>query len=195
MNTINQQQTNPFRERYQQLSDEKIKEILRLRKNYQPEAAEAAINEAIARNIIYSRQDLLAEEYNTESHISIRFFPTIHKTQQKQKIKRSICRVFFLAGIIPLIHGGLQLFQNKNNKWAILIILGGIIWLFLNYQYSKTNHKKYWYSLLLLLIAGGCYTFYALFSMKIISIMDITITSICCLLIAYCLFFLRSIKK
>ena len=57
-------------------SDEEILVILKKRKQYQPEAAKLAIQEAIKRGLINSEQDLFSEKFQEQSSKSF-LFPII----------------------------------------------------------------------------------------------------------------------
>ena len=46
-----------FEEQFLDISDQEIVNILKMRKHYQPEAAQTAVNEALKRGIIHSEDD------------------------------------------------------------------------------------------------------------------------------------------
>ena len=58
------------------LNDEQLKEVLKKRKLYQPEAAQAAIKEAIKRELIHSEEDLVKTEFRAKP-LKKRLFPEI----------------------------------------------------------------------------------------------------------------------
>ena len=56
-----------LKERFEQYSDEQLIEILKNRRDYQEQALEAAIETALARGLINSREDLFSR--NSISHV------------------------------------------------------------------------------------------------------------------------------
>ena len=119
-----------FKKLIPEANDEQIRDILKKRSHYQPEAAELAIQEAIKRGLIYSEQDLFAEEYKVEP-LKFSLFPVIEDAGIRRKISRSICRALLFAGVIPVIYGVLRLKEQVYGEGSILIFVG-LLWIFLS---------------------------------------------------------------
>ena len=183
-----------FQEKYKQLSDPEIIEILRLRNSYQPKAAHAAILEAISRGIIQSEQDLFSDEYRNQESRSGFFFPNIHKPQHKESILSSIHRIIYILGIIPLVFAGLDYSRGNIIRSAILISIT-LGWWFLNYKLSKTKRRVTLNIMLTMLILAFGYSIFLINNMESPPIMDFVVIGIAFLTSLYCLLFARSILK
>ena len=163
-----------FQEKYKQLSDEEIREILLMRKSYQPQAAQAAIKEAISRGILNSEQDLFSEEYNLPAN-RFGIFPDIRKPEQKAKILSSIHRTLYFIGIIPLVFAGMKYF-NGDQSAGIAYAAAGTIWFFLNFLHSKTKSNLILNVMFVLLVVAFGYATYSVSLMKSPEIMDYVAT-------------------
>ncbi|MCD6354064.1 MAG: hypothetical protein J7L95_00800 [Prolixibacteraceae bacterium] len=120
--------TSPnFKELFSEYADDEILRILNKRDHYQKEAAEAAIQEAIKRELIYSEQDLFDDKFSVNP-LRISLFPTIEDEKNRRKIGKSIVRGLFLVGVIPLIFGFLTFNRGKEFEGVALIALG-IVWM------------------------------------------------------------------
>lgn len=183
-----------FQEKYKQLTDTEIHEILQLRNSYQKNAAQAAIAEAIRRGIIQSEQDLFSEEYRQPNNRSSRFFPAIYKAEQKEKMLASIHRINFIVGIIPLIFSGLNYFKGEILP-CIAYAGVGATWLYLSFRLSKTKSELIIKLMLTLLLAAFTYSIYAVSILKSLQIMDLAVTVIAFSVPGYCLMFARSILR
>ena len=183
-----------YQEKYKQLNDAEIKEILRLRKAYQPEAANAAIQEAIERGIIHSEQDLFAPEFNQVKDKSFSIFPQINKPDQKEKIISSIQRIFYITGIIPLLYGGLKI-HHKELIAGLVFVIAGIVWIVFNTGLKKINKKIMFLPMFSILFAAFVYSVYSVYQMKTATIMDFSVVVLTFLISVYCLFFARSVSK
>lgn len=122
------------------LNDEQLKEVLKKRKLYQPEAAQAAIKEAIKRELIHSEEDLVKTEFRAKP-LKKRLFPEIENKKIRVKIRKSLARGLLLSGILPLIYGVVRMNAGFANE-GTLILLFGVVWMgisaWLIRQYSKT---------------------------------------------------------
>ena len=183
-----------FQEKYKQLSDPEILEILKLRNGYQPKAANAAIQEAISRGIIKSEQDLFSEEYRNQENRSGFFFPSIQNTQQKEKILSSIHRIIYILGIIPLVFAGLD-YSHGNIIRPVILAGIAFCWWVLNFRLSKTKNKIILDIMLVILIVAFGYSFFLIYNLKSPPVMDFVVVSITFLTSLYCLLFSRSILK
>ncbi len=122
------------------LNDEQLKEALKKRNLYQPEAAQAAIKEAIKRELIYSEEDLVNTEYRAKP-MKKKLFPEIDNKKIRVKIRKSVARGLLLSGILPTIYGVVRMNAGFANE-GVLILLFGVVWMgisaWLIRQYSKT---------------------------------------------------------
>ena len=182
-----------FKNMIPEYSDQEILNILKKRKQYQMEAAELAIREAIKRGIINSEQDLMAKEYN-ESATSFKLFPTIHRDKNKIKIRKSIGRALLITGVIPVVWGVLKISESNLPEGIILILLGGF-WLYASAQIMRGKVAKMVNLLFILLIASMIYVLQILMGMKGLKIMDYSIPVILLLLITYGLLFVKKLEE
>ena len=113
--------------RIQELEDEQLKDVLKKRKLYQKEAADAAIREAIKREIISSENDLHGPDYRHES-LKVRLFPVIENPNNKNRIRRSISRGLLLAGLLPTVWGMVRLNAGASFEGMLLLVYG-LLWM------------------------------------------------------------------
>ncbi len=183
-----------YSEKYQQLSDEKLKDILINREQYQPQAAQAAIHEAIRRKLIHSEQDLFSPDYQPEHRKSSLFFPNIYKEEQKLKLKASLHRILYIIGLLPLSQAW-QSFRQHEQGLSILFAVFSAIWLLLVFLHSKNNKNIYQSALGLMLTVATGFTIYRFSESISIYWIDILITSVSCIIPLYVLFFIRNLNK
>lgn len=138
-----------FREAIPNYTDEQLKEVLKLRDHYQPEAARLAIQEALKRHLINTEQDLLSEEYRSKE-ISFSWFPKIRRDRNRIKIRRSIARSLVIVSVLPVVYGLVEMKTRNNWFQGAAILLFGLLWLFCSAQLIK-----YYSVLLLSLLMGG----------------------------------------
>jgi len=135
-----------FRTLISEYSDEKLITALKQRTYYIPEAEKFLVEEAIRREIIFSEQDLLADEYRVEElHFS--FFPSIKDNKIRDRIRKSIARSSVIAGIIPVVFGLLELNKGESVEGS-LILFFGLFWIFSSSQLVKAFQKIYVWLLL-----------------------------------------------
>lgn len=174
-------------------SDERITEILRQRDHYLPEAAKLAIEEAIKRGIIFSEQDLFADEYKVEE-LQTSIFPKIKKPENQQKIRKSIARSLVLCGVMPVVLGMVQ--TNKGNPIeGGLILLFGLLWIYFSSQLIKAYHKLFVFSLISASALSLAYIYTKLILAGISAFFDFSLPAALFLLIIYGLLFLKRIYK
>jgi hypothetical protein len=172
-------------------SDEKIIEILKQRDYYQAEAAKLAINEAIKRGIIFSEQDLFADDYKVEE-LKFSMIPKIVKPENKDKIRKSIARSLVICGVMPLVFGFLKL-NSGNTVEGGLILLLGLTWIFSAAQLVKSYQSLFVFVLLADSIISFAYVLFNILLSKSFVFMDVFIPVSLFLLIVYGLFFLKRI--
>ena len=177
-----------FREDIPNYSDEQLKEVLRLRDHYQPEAAQLAIQEALKRGIINSEQDLFSEEFRCEE-MQFSLFPKIKRDRNRIKIRRSIARSLVICSVLPVVFGLIEM--KTGNRWeGAGILLFGLLWLFCSSQLIKVFHVLFIRSLMTGTILGVLYIFYRLISSKTYIFMDFFLVLVLAGLIFYGLIFI-----
>lgn len=184
---------NDFKKDIPEYSDDRIREILKLRDHYQPEAAKMAIDEAIKRGIIFSEQDLFAEEYMVKE-LESSIFPSIKKEDNRTKIRRSIARSLAVCGAIPTAFGILQMYQGKSIE-GVLILLFGLIWLYCAVDLIKNYNKMFVYVILLESIIALVYVSTKLILTQHMVYFDYFVPVVLFLLIVYGLFFMKRIAE
>jgi len=177
-----------FREDIPNYSDEQLKEVLKLRDHYQPEAAQLAIQEALKRGIIHSEQDLFSEEYRCEE-IQFSLFPKIRKDRNRIKIRKSIARSLVICSVLPVVYGLVEMKTGKSWEGAG-ILLFGLLWLFCSAQLIKVFHMLFIRCLMAGTILGTMYIFYRLTSSKTYIFMDFFLVLVLAGLIFYGLLFM-----
>jgi len=175
---------NSFEYRLKEVSDDEIISILRYRKLYQNNAVNSAIKEALKRGILSSLDDLDNDEFKPQELPPKSFFPLGNNLNQNLAILKSLIRLFYGFGIVPLLYG-FYLISEKKVGFAILSLATGAIILFLAFRLDKT--QKSVFSLLLLglnLLAVG-FSVYMLQSTGIPTVMDVAAAVIIFLVIMY----------
>ena len=157
-------------------SDEELRIVLKKRKLYQKDAADFAIQEAIRRGIIYSEQDLFAMEYR---HMPDKFsmFPTIENEKARGKFRKSISRSLLVLGAIPLVFGGIKIFETQSIE-GILIFVLGVVWIFASYQLMRKLDKRLVVLLFVLLVLAVAYVVKLLVSTSSLYTIDILVAVI-----------------
>jgi hypothetical protein len=118
---------NSFEYRLKEVSDDEIISILRYRDHFQALAIKAAINEALRRGIINSVDDLQKEEFKPQEMPPKSLFPLGNNLAQNLLILRSLSRVFYGFGLIPIIYGYFQFREHNSNLGISAVLLGMLI--------------------------------------------------------------------
>ncbi len=145
-----------FKQLFKGSSDDEITEVLKKRKHYQAEAAEAAINEAIGRGLIHSEQDLFAEKYRVEP-LKFSLFPNIENKVSRLKLRRSMTRSLLFLGAIIIIWGAWEIYRHRFAE-GIGFVLAGTIWNLISFSFFKSVKH---YRINLLLVIQGVAAVYA----------------------------------
>jgi len=173
-------------------TDEELRKVLKKRKLYQNDAAEFAIEEAIKRGLIFSEQDLFAREFQHEPE-KFTLFPAIENEKARKKFMKSIARSLIILGALPLILGGIKIFETQSLE-GILIFIFGALWSFISFQLMrsvKLNHIILMY--FLLAIAIGYVVKIFVFA-GYVKIADILIAAVAVGFVAYGIGFLNKLK-
>lgn len=181
--------TSDFNIDIPEYSDERIIEILKQRDHYQTEAAKLAIDEAIKRGIIYSEQDLFADEYKVEP-LESSIIPKIVKQENKNKIRRSIARSLVICGVLPMVYGLVKMNSGSTIEDGLILFVG-IGWIFCSSQLIKAYQKVFVFTLMAASTISLAYILLKLLLAKSFVFMDFFIPLSLCLLIIYGLFFLK----
>ena len=174
-------------------SDSELRNVLRKRKLYQKDAADFAIQEAIRRGIIFSEQDLFAKEYKHEAD-KFSIFPTIENEKARAKFKKSISRSMLMLGAVPLVFGGIKIFEFQSIE-GIVIFVFGFVWSLTSFQLMrKAVDEKLVYLLFLLLVLAIGYIVKMMISTHSLNTIDILITFIGAGFVLYGIGFLKKLK-
>jgi len=185
--------TKDFKDLIPEYNDQEILSILKKRKQYQSEASELAIKEAIKRGLINSEQDLMAEEFD-EPGTSFQLFPTIHRSKNRTKIRKSIGRALLITGIIPVVWGFLKVSESILIEGIIVIVLGGF-WLYASAQIMRGIVSKMVNLLFVLMIASIIYIVRLMLELKGLRVMDFAVPVILFFLITYGLLYVKKLSQ
>ncbi len=191
-NTIAKTNKSDFRSSIPNYSDEEILVILKKRKQYQPEAAELAVQEAIKRRLINSEQDLFSEKFQ-EKPSKFRWFPIINDDKNNDKIRKSIARVLLITGAVPTVWGVLEISKSVSVEGVLLVILGAV-WIYISVQLMRVVQERMVNLLFILLAAAVAYIVKLFIGMKGLVVMDFVIPGVLFLFITYGLLFIRRLK-
>lgn len=181
-----------FEERMQELEDEQLKKVLKRRKLYQEEAANAAIKEAIRREIIASEEDLHAPDFRHEP-LKPRLFPLIESPRNKFRIRRSLSRGMLLAGLLPIIWGMVRL--NAGIPVEGILLLGfGVLWMALSASLIRRFSLISIQLLFVLAVLSLGYIIRWMIVTPQIIFMDLFIIVVLYALMAYGLFFILRLR-
>lgn len=174
-------------------TDEELINILKKRKYYQPEAAKAAVLEAIERGIIHSEQDLFAEKFNTIQQ-KPGLFPDIENPAIKEKLKKSISRSLILVGAIPLVWCVSHWNSNVLTQ-NLLVLLYSFAWIGIAFGLLKTKNLWFGYGLLVLLVPGLLFLTRMLLENQFLKVYEIVVPAVLSLLIVYGVAYLRKLNR
>lgn len=181
-----------FRSLIPEYNNEEILNVLKKRKQYQKEAADIAIREAIKRGLINSEQDLFAEEFQ-EKPTEFSIFPTIENNRTRTKIRKSIARVLLISGAVPLIFGTIKINEGQILEGSLLIVLTAI-WVYATIQQFKAANLKMINLLFVILAASVIYIIKLFVFFENPVLLDFLIPGILGALITYGLLFIRRMK-
>jgi hypothetical protein len=193
LNSNSTEQKTDFAETMAELSNEQLIEVLKKRKLYQRAAAEQAIHEAMERGIIHSKQDLFGPEFR-EKKLRRQLFPEIENEKIRNKVRRSIARGLFLAGLLPAILGVVRLTRGNQPEGILLLIfaaawMGASAWLFR--MFSRVALTV----LATMSVLSLVYALKQLFTPPGFAVMDKFIVVMLYLLIAYGLAYINRLHK
>jgi hypothetical protein len=179
--------------RIQELEDEQLKDVLKKRKLYQEQAADAAISEAIRRDIISSEEDLHDPDYRHEP-LKPKLFPVIENPKNKNNIRKSVSRGLLLAGLLPTVWGMVRLNAGFTGEGMLLLVYG-VLWM----GFSASLIRRFSMTAIRFLFAfaalSAAYIIRWLVITPQIVFMDLFIVIVLYALMAYGLFFILRLKE
>jgi len=195
MNNETQDKNNGnFEYRLREVSNEEIISILRYREHFNPHAVKAAIKEAFKRGIISDIKDLDNEEFQPQELAPKSLFPISYLDKQNYIVFRSLCRIFYGMGLLPIIYGILQISKHFSFN-AIGAILTGLIIIVIANRLEKT-FKPFFANLLLALnLPAIGFAVYYLTSIGNPSTMDTFAVAIVILILLYTTFYVNKLSS
>lgn len=191
-NSKDKNEGDSFEYRLKEVSDEEIISILRYREHFQLQAVKAAIKEALKRGLIASVDDLNSEEFQPQPLQARSLFPLGATKKLSFAIFKSLCRIFYGFGILPIIFGVVQ-FSNHKPIGAIIAFLIGAIVIFVVNRLEK-NVKPFYSNLLMAMnVPAIGYAIYYLTSLGNATIMDTFAIAIVVLVLLYTTFYLNKL--
>lgn len=173
-------------------TDDELIKVLKKRNQYQQEAAQFAVQEAIRRKLIYSEQDLFAKAFNPEPE-RFSVFPTIENEKARTKYRKSITRFLIIIGIIPMVLGGIEIIDGQSLKGVLMVVFGAA-WSIASYRLMRTSNMKLIYLIFLLLLILAVYIVVTFVSIRFVNAMDMVVAAVAVSLIFYLIGFLRKLS-
>lgn len=173
-------------------TDDEIRKVLKKRKLYQKDAADFAIQEAIRRGLIYSEQDLFAREFQPE-HKKFSLFPIIENQKVRAKFRKSIARSLLILGALPMVWGGMKIFETQSLE-GILIFLFGAAWSLASFQLMRSVSLKLIYFMFFLTVFAVGYLVKMFISSSYLNTIDMLVTVVAVGFIFYGIGFLGKMK-
>jgi len=174
---------NSFEYRLLEVSDEEIVSILRFREHYQPQAVKAAIREAIKRGIIESIDDLEKDEFKPQS-IPKSLFPVSMVKSQNVAIFKSLCRICYFFGAIPVIFGFFQI-ASRHLTMGFISLIFGISVLYITFRLEKERKLFLAQLMLFFNVPVIGYAIYRFSSFGTTSGMDVLVAGVSIILLLY----------
>ncbi len=173
-------------------SDNELKNVLRKRALYQKEAADFAVQEAIRRGLIYSEQDLFAREFKMEPE-KFSVFPSIENNVIRARYRKSITRALIIIGALPMVWGGVKIFETQNLE-GILIFIFGVAWSLISFQLLRSVKLALIYLMFFLLALWTAYLVKMIISARTLIAVDILMAVLAVGIVFYFIGFLGKLK-
>lgn len=183
-----------YAEKYKTINDQQLTDILIHRDQYQPQAAQAAIGEAIRRGILNSEQDLFSPEFNAPKKAKAYFFPVIHREEQKSRIRAGLHRLLYIIALLPIIQAGKSYLQQQ---WTELTLFASValLWIMLNFLLARQKNFITWISMLLISVMATAYTLRLLLTSGFFQWIDGLVAFTAFFFVFYALFFIRNLNQ
>lgn len=181
-----------FEYRLKEVSNEEIISILRYREHFKPQAVKDAVKEAIKRGIISSIDDLNRKEFQPQAVQPKSLFPLGATRVYSLAIFKSLCRIFYMFGLIPVVYGIFQ-FLDHNFLPALAAIFIGIGVMFIVFRLENRVETFYANLLLFFNIPALLFVVYYLITKSNPSKMDIFALLIVVLVLAYTTLYIKKL--
>jgi hypothetical protein len=182
-----------YEELFGRMEDEQLLEVLEKRSLYQPEAASVAVRISIERGMFASEDDLPAPRVR-EKHLKLKLFPVVEHGKTRLRIRKSVARMLFLAGLLPAIWGIVRFNSGFTAEGAVLLVyallwMGSSAWLIRHYTSAAVTF--------LFVLAGLslAYIIRMFLVNPVFEFMDFFIIAVLYLLMVYGLFFMIRLGK
>lgn len=183
-----------FEYRLKEVSNEEIISILKYRDHFQQQAVKTAIKEALKRGIITSVEDLNSEEFHPLPLQPRSIFPLGTTKKLTFAIFKSLCRIYYGYGFLPIIFGIIQFSHRKPFKAIAAILLGLLVIFFVN-RLEKTVKPFYSNLLMAFNVPAIGYAIYFLTSLGNATTMDTVAIAIVILVLMYTTFYLNKLTS
>lgn len=180
----NLQKGNSFKDQFLDLPDQEIVNILRMRDHYQPDAAKAAIEEAIKRGIITNEDELSDERFKVQKLPRYPFFPIGRTTKQNLSILNNLCLLMYGLSLIPLGLAFLEI-GNRHYIWMTCLIIFFLLIVMTTYRMKRSRQPFLGMILLALNVPTMGYAIYSLSQKGFPTVMDSVATALVVFVILY----------
>lgn len=179
-----------FYEQYSTFTDDRILEILKNHKNYQELAVDAAVQIGIERGLIYSKQDLMAPEFQNVRASKRSLFPVLSSDYAHLRLIGSIFRFVLVLSFMPAIYGFLSYGKGELNQ-AYLGAVIAVIWFSFSFILKKTHNFILFLPLYAILLSVAIVVGWRIFSAETFRGLDFAVLIIGTLLPLYMLTYLK----
>lgn len=193
-NSADHDNGNSFEYRLKEVSDEEIISILRFREHFQQQAVKAAIKEALKRGLIASIDDLNSDEFQPQPLQARSLFPLGSTKKHTFAIFKSLCRIYYGYGMLPVVFGVVQ-FTNHKPLSAIIALLIGVIVIFIVNRLDKTVKPFYSNLLMAMNVPVIGFAIYYLTALGTHTTMDAVAIAIVLLVLLYTTFYINKLTS
>lgn len=184
---------NSFEYRLREVSDEEILSILKYREHFQASAFKAAIKEALKRGLIESVDELNTDKFSPMDPPAKSLFPVGTYPQQNLAIFKSLCRIFYGVGLIPVLYGAVKLASGFSTG-ALAALLTGILFIYLAFRLEKTLKVLFANLILAFNLPAIAFAIYFLTSKGSTVTMDLVAVTIVLIVLLYISLYARKIS-
>ena len=181
-----------FHQRFSELDDTRIMEILRNQKDYQEAARNAAVQIAIERGLIHSEEDLLAQEFQTSRSTGRSIFPSISEEYHRNRLTGSIFRFLFIFSLLPLVYGAMQ-YAKGALTLAALGLIAGVVWFLIVLMMKRTKKSVLVFPLLTIVLIAAVFVGNTLAKANPVRFVDFLMLLIGVLLPVFFLLYIRKL--
>lgn len=189
----NRRSDDRFDDIMRKMPEDELITALKKRRLYQPEAAAAAIREALRRGVIRKEEDLETEKFS-EPEKRFTLFPFPEKLSAQIRLFRSLCRGLLVSGVIPGYYGVLKFTLGKYVEGAALVSFGAI-WVILLFLLMTKFERRLVFPLIFIAVFALIYATRLLFQFRSLSWFDILVPIVLFGVILYSLLYVRAVSK